>query len=73
MCTDRHAGRSYKRLALKYSPRYFPNDPTAPVLWESITKAYNILVDPDRRMFYDAHGNVPAGLEDFDVASIHQR
>jgi len=70
MCADTYTRRSYKRLALRYSPQYFPNDPTAPALWEKITKAYNVLVDPDRRLFYDAHGNVPAGLEEFDSALL---
>ena len=70
--TDWNLGRSYKRLALKYSPKHFPNDPTAPALWETITKAHDILVDPSRRIFYDAHGNFPAGLDGFDAALLHQ-
>jgi len=72
ICTDRGFDRSYRRLALKYSPQYFPNDPSVPALWEIITKAYNVLVDSDRRLFYDAHEKVPAGLEDFDVALLHR-
>jgi DnaJ-class molecular chaperone len=47
-----------------------PNDPEAPAHWEKITKAYEILKDHDKRMYYDAHDNVSAELEDFDVAAL---
>lgn len=62
--------RSYKKLALKHSPQNFPNDPSAPTLWEKITKAYNVLVDPEKRSFYDMHENIPEGFEDFDFSLI---
>lgn len=62
--------RSYKRLSLKHSPQYFPNDPIAPARWEKITKAYDILIDHDKRMYYDAHGETPSELEDFDLAVL---
>jgi DnaJ-class molecular chaperone len=62
--------RSYKRLALKHSPQSLPNDPDAPARWEKITKAYEILVNPDKRMFYDAHGETPRELEGFDLAEL---
>lgn len=72
VCTNGPLGRSYKRLALKHSPRYFPNDLTAPFLSEKITKAYSVLIDPDRRLFYDAHGNVPVGLEGFGITLLRK-
>ena len=65
--------RSYKRLALKHSPQYLPNDPDAPASWEKITKAYEILLDPASRQHYDTHGNTPSGLEDFDLAVLEDR
>jgi DnaJ-class molecular chaperone len=64
--------RSYKRLALRHSPQFLPNDPDAPARWEKITKAYEILMDPDKRMFYDAHGETPREFEDFDLASLEE-
>lgn len=65
--------RSYKRLALKHSPRYLPNDADAPAQWEKITKAYEVLLNPDSRQYYDTHGNTPSGLEDFDLAALEER
>lgn len=59
-----------KQLALKHSPKNFPNDPTAPERWQAIQKAYDVLSDPARKQFYDAHGRIPAGLEDFDVSTL---
>jgi len=64
--------RSYKRLALKHSPQYLPNDPDAPAHWEKITKAYETLVNPDTRQYYDAHGKIPPGLEDFNLATLQE-
>ena len=65
--------RSYKRLALKHSPQYLPNDPDAPTRWEKITKTYEILLNPASRQYYDTHGNTPSGLEDFDLAVLEER
>ena len=62
--------RSYKRLALKHSPKYLPNDPDAPGHWEKVTKAYEILIDPAARQYYDTHGNTPSALEDFDLTTL---
>jgi DnaJ-class molecular chaperone len=62
--------RAYKRLALKHSPQFLPNDRDAPAHWEQITKAYETLVNPDKRQYYDTHGNTPAGLEDFDLTTL---
>ena len=64
--------RSYKKLALKHSPQNFPNNPAAPALWEKITKAYNVLADPDKRNYHDMHENVPDELKDFDVSLVEK-
>jgi DnaJ-class molecular chaperone len=72
-CNMLTSNRSYKRLALKHSPQFLPNDPDAPARWEKITKAYEILLDPASRQYYDAHGNTPSGLEDFDLAVLEER
>lgn len=59
-----------KQLALKHSPKNFPNDPTALERWQAVQKAHEVLSDPARKQFYDAHERIPAGLEGFDVSTL---
>jgi molecular chaperone DnaJ len=46
--------RSYKRLARKYHPDINPGDNAAEARFKDITRAYETLSDPDRRLLYDA-------------------
>ena len=46
--------RSYKRLARKYHPDINPGDQTAEARFKEITRAYETLSDPERRLRYDA-------------------
>jgi molecular chaperone DnaJ len=46
--------RSYKRLARKYHPDINPGDNAAEARFKEITRAYETLSDPDRRLRYDA-------------------
>ena len=46
--------RSYKRLARKYHPDINPGDNAAEARFKEITRAYETLSDPERRMRYDA-------------------
>jgi molecular chaperone DnaJ len=46
--------RSYKRLARKYHPDINPGDNAAEARFKEITRAYETLCDPDRRLRYDA-------------------
>jgi molecular chaperone DnaJ len=46
--------RSYKRLARKYHPDINPGDNTAEARFKEITRAYETLSDPERRLRYDA-------------------
>lgn len=64
--------RNRTRLALKHSPQYLPNDSTALARWEKVTKAFDILVNPEKRIYYDSHGNTPSGLEDVDAVTLEQ-
>lgn len=48
--------RALAGLALKHTPRNFPNDPTAPARWAAITRAYDVLSDEGKRAFYDRIG-----------------
>src|SRR5512145_3234353 len=46
--------RSYKRLARKYHPDINPGDNAAEAHFKEITRAYETLSDPERRLRYDA-------------------
>ncbi|MSO55465.1 MAG: J domain-containing protein [Acidobacteria bacterium] len=46
--------RSYKRLARKYHPDINPGDHAAEARFKDITRAYETLSDPERRLGYDA-------------------
>ena len=46
--------RSYKRLARKYHPDINPGDHAAESRFKEITRAYETLSDPERRVRYDA-------------------
>jgi molecular chaperone DnaJ len=67
--------RSYRRLARKYHPDINPGDNTAEARFKEITRAYETLSDPDRRLRYDAAGAVSEsttitfGFEGFDFSS----
>ncbi|KAK5135058.1 hypothetical protein LTR08_005718 [Meristemomyces frigidus] len=62
--------KAYRKLSLKHEPTRLPNDPDAPARWAVITKAYETLMDPARKQFYDMHGNEPANLKDFDLSKL---
>src|SRR4051812_497610 len=70
--------RSYRRLARKYHPDINPGDHAAEAQFKEITRAYETLTDPERRMRYDAAGaiidesaSVTVGFEGFDFSSGH--
>ena len=46
--------RSYRRLARKYHPDINPGDQAAEARFKEITRAYETLSDPERRVRYDA-------------------
>ena len=55
---------------MKHEPSKHPNDANAPERWNAVNKAYSMLSDEGRRRFYDAHGNVPKDLRDFDLSTL---
>jgi molecular chaperone DnaJ len=67
--------RSYKRLARKYHPDINPGDHTAEARFKEITRAYETLSDPERRLRYDAgslsaaSASVSFEFEGFDFSS----
>ncbi len=46
--------RAYRRLARKYHPDINPGDNAAEARFREITRAYETLIDPERRLRYDA-------------------
>ncbi|HKY23066.1 MAG TPA: J domain-containing protein [Vicinamibacterales bacterium] len=66
--------RSYKRLARKYHPDINPGDHAAEARFKEITRAYETLSDPERRLRYDAgalssmSGAVSFEFEGFDFS-----
>ena len=66
--------RSYKRLARKYHPDINPGDNQAEARFKEITRAYETLSDPERRLRYDAgalsavSASVSVEFEGFDFS-----
>src|SRR6188472_3139400 len=67
--------RSYRRLARKYHPDINPGDNAAEARFKEITRAYETLSDPERRLRYDAgslsaaSASVSFEFEGFDFSS----
>src|ERR1700759_297691 len=49
--------RSYRKLAVQFHPDKNPDDPTAEEKFKEIGEAYDVLMDPDKRMAYDRFGH----------------
>lgn len=47
---------SYRKLAMKYHPDRNPGDAAAEESFKEISQAYDILIDPDKRVAYDRYG-----------------
>jgi molecular chaperone DnaJ len=71
--------RSYRRLARKYHPDINPGDNAAEARFKEITRAYETLSDPERRLRYDAGGLAAAAssvsfeFEGFDFSGMVAR
>ena len=49
---------SYRKLAMKYHPDKNPGDAEAEAKFKSISEAYEVLKDPQKRAAYDQYGHV---------------
>lgn len=63
--------RALAKLAARNDPNLLPNDPDAARRWSVILKAYEILVDVDKRRFFDFHGKLPPELQDMDISKLN--
>lgn len=54
--------KSYRKLALKYHPDRNPGDKKAEETFKTVSEAYEILSDPQRRSQYDQFGHVAENL-----------
>jgi molecular chaperone DnaJ len=57
--TEAQVRRAYRRLARRWHPDLNPGNAEAARRYAAITEAYDTLVDPVRRVAYDASGSAP--------------
>ncbi len=57
--------RAYRQLARRYHPDANPHDPEAGERFKEVTRAYDVLSDPEKRQRYDLYGDVGAGAQHF--------
>jgi molecular chaperone DnaJ len=74
--TESDIKRAYRRLARRFHPDINPGDRTAEARFRQILQAYETLIDPDRRLRYEAGHRVDApepapasGFEGFDFSA----
>ena len=72
--TEPEIKRAYRRLARRFHPDINPGDRAAELRFRQILDAYETLIDPERRVRYDAGGSVTeaerraSGFEGFDFS-----
>src|SRR5437899_3620244 len=54
---DEEVKRAYRKLAVKFHPDKNPDDPHAEEKFKELGEAYDVLMDPDKRVAYDRFGH----------------
>src|SRR5438034_1415430 len=54
---DEEVKRAYRKLAVKFHPDKNPDDPHAEEKFKELGEAYDVLMDPDKRVPYDRFGH----------------
>ena len=60
-CSGAELKKSYRKLAMKYHPDRNPDDKEAEEKFKTLSEAYEVLKDADKRAIYDQYGK--AGLD----------
>ena len=66
--SEKEITASYRKLALKYHPDRNMDDHKSSEAFKSLSAAYQVLSDPNRRRVYDLGGEDPL-RDDFDTAA----
>src|SRR5262245_623608 len=68
--------RAYQKRARQLHPDLNPGDPAAAERFRAVSRAFEVLADPERRAEYDLHGNLSSpsaapdtGFEGFDFSA----
>ena len=65
--SDQEIKLAYRRLAKKYHPDLNKDDPRAKEKFIEIKNAYDTLIDPRKRKFYDQMGYDPKNVDFSDI------
>ena len=65
--SDQEIKLAYRRLAKKYHPDLNKDDPRAKEKFIGIKNAYDTLIDPRKRKFYDQMGYDPKNVDFSDI------
>ena len=64
--------KAFNKLSLKYHPDK-NNDPVAKEFYTHVVNAYEILNDPQKKLYYDSYGTVNPGGQNFNSRQGYAR